>query len=140
MKNRFYMKLFLLLLMVISCNQNGANKDISTVNDSNADSTLSVVCAWSAYGDDIETFHINLNNKKAYWANEEKDIEVLTLNDALIKLKGIKKSVLVNENEYKKNIEFIFTINRISGEFKVETPEWTGIVDLVRNCQKGKLL
>lgn len=133
------MQLFLLLLLVISCNQNGANKDISRVNDSNSESTLSVVCNWSAYGHDIETFHVNLNTKKAYWANEEKDIEVITLNDALIKLKGTKNYLLVSKNEYEKNIGFIFTINRISGEFKVETPGLTGIVHSVVSCQKGKL-
>jgi hypothetical protein len=108
--------LFVLFLLLGSCN-NHNNKNVAGTSDK-----ISIACSWVSYDRNVESFLIDQNSKTAFWANEEKNISVLEMNDAIIKLKGMKTTPLAGE-KMAANIDLIFTINRITGEFKVE---WLG--------------
>jgi hypothetical protein len=83
-----------------------------------------MVCTWSLWFDDLpenDTFIFDLETEKIYWVNEEKEIELDKINEGLIKWKGIPSSrVNIDKSKYKTHIPIKFTLNRITGELKVE--------------------
>ncbi len=82
--------------------------------------TIGLVCSWSSYGSDIETFLVNKKDKTVYWVNENKMLKVKDFNESRILMSGTKRRVLVGKNnKYKQNVVLIFLINRISGNFTV---------------------
>jgi hypothetical protein len=70
--------------------------------------------------------------------DENKDIEVVFLNDATIKLKGIKPSIKISRPPAE-NVELEFTINRITGEFNVSWHSSPQQVDWSEKCEKIKM-
>ena len=92
-----------------------------------ATSNINVVCAWDSYDTNVESFVINISKNSVYWANQDKPLTLIKLNDGIVLFEGTRNRASVGEGKFISNIKLRFTINRISSEFKVEwlSPEYT---------------
>ena len=57
--------------------------------------TIGLVCSWSAFGSEIETFSVNKKDKTVYWVNENKMLKIKDFNESRILMSGTKTRVFV---------------------------------------------
>lgn len=129
---QYYIPMLFIMIFTYSCNPSTSNQTVQQ------EDKISIACSWVSNDRIIESFLINLKDKTAFWANENKDIEVVFLNDATIKLKGIKPSIKISRPPAE-NVELEFTINRITGEFNVSWHSSPQQVDWSEKCEKIKM-
>ena len=65
--------------------------------------TVGLVCEWSSFGTDIETFLVNEKDKTVYWVNQNKMLDVKDFNEGRILMSGTRKRVWISEAKREKN-------------------------------------
>jgi hypothetical protein len=83
-------------------------------------STVDLVCAWDSYPTNEESFVIELAKRRAYWPNEQRELKIIEMNQGIVVLEGTKRKVRAAQDRSVDNVSLRFTINRVSGELRVE--------------------
>jgi hypothetical protein len=98
---------------------------MSTISLNLSAETTSMVCKWKLWFDNSyeqDTFIFNIDKKTVYWVNEEQEISLDSLTEGLIQFEGIPASrVRIDKTKFKTHIPIKFSLNRITGELKVDS-------------------
>ena len=99
------------------------------------DEKIPLVCRWTVYDTQFESFVIDLKNNKVFWNEEEVFLKIDELNDGYMKFRGIKSSMPGNGGVIVQSVNVSFKINRIDGRFYVTSDKVK--TDRVGQCQKS---
>ena len=99
----YWLTIFAIVAVVGSCT--AANSD-----------TIPLVCTWTLYGHETDSFVIDLKAEEVYWVEEDARLPLAEVNEGRFAFAGVLSELQVGTYELLTNVALRFIINRVSGE------------------------